>query len=75
VGTLEVFGDTIYAGTNAGFGSGTVYRSQDGRKWEPIGLLSPHTIESLAGFGDHLYAGTLIPPHAGIDRVSVPNRP
>ncbi len=65
VASLAVLGDFLYAGVN-----GLVFRTNDGLRWEEIGHLGPYTIEALAPIGDHLYAGTALPPNAWIYRTN-----
>jgi hypothetical protein len=71
VGSLKSTGKNLLAGVSVGFGSGKVYQTSEGRTWEEIGLLSPHTIESLAFFNGAIYAGTLTPPDTLIFRTSL----
>ena len=68
VASMGVYRNALYAGI-----SGFVFRTTDGSDWEEVGNLSPFTIESMASFGDSLYAGTTMPPHGWIYRTEASN--
>ena len=67
VASMIVNNEYLYAGIRTD--SGFVFRTSNGRDWEVVGNLSPHTIEAMAVFNKQLYAGTLIPPQATIYRA------
>jgi hypothetical protein len=65
VAAMAVFDGALYASFD-----GTVLRSRDGRSWEPVGEISPKTVEALAPFGGELYAGTDRPPGGQLFRTT-----
>ncbi|HSG05816.1 MAG TPA: hypothetical protein VLB09_05415, partial [Nitrospiria bacterium] len=70
-GSLAVFKGMLYAGIHTHSDPrNDLFRTADGVHWETVGEISPHTIESMAPFGEFLYAGSLFPPLAQIYRSS-----
>jgi len=67
VGSMAEFNGNLYAGIRTS--SGFVFRTVDGKNWEEVGNISPHSIEAMTVFKNHLYAGTLLPPNATIYRA------
>ena len=64
---MVLYKGKLYAGFRTH--SGLIFRTSGQGQWKEVGNISPYTIEALAVFKDHLYAGTLIPPKAMIYRT------